>query len=93
MIKQDKLLQELARFLINSRNIKIQWSASQYRVIRLFNNGLEKLYQIVSRKFPSDPCGGECPRSRIGEFKHIIKGDSGAQSSHRVHGGIGPSRP
>ena len=53
-MKQDKSLQEVQKFLTKSANIENRWSASQYRAVGPFGNGLEKLYQIVSRKYPRD---------------------------------------
>ena len=54
-MKQDKSLQAVEKFLIRIDQIKTQWSARHYRSVGPFGNGLEKLYQIVSRKSPSDP--------------------------------------
>ena len=54
-MKQDKSLQEVQNFLTKSDNIEYRWSASQYRAVGPFGNGLEKLYQIASRKYPRDP--------------------------------------
>ena len=54
-MKQDKSLQEVKKFLTAIDTIENDWSASQYGLVGPFGNGLEKLYQIASRKFPSDP--------------------------------------
>ena len=54
-MEQDKSLQAVQKSLTKSSQIETQWSARQYRSVGPFGNGLEKLYQIVSRKFSSDP--------------------------------------
>ena len=54
-MKQDKSLQAVRKFLTESSHIERRWSARRYRSVGPFGNGLEKLYQIVSRKAPSGP--------------------------------------
>ena len=54
-MNQDKSLQAVQNFLTESSHIKRRWNARHYRSVGPFGNGLEKLYQIVSRKSPSGP--------------------------------------
>ena len=47
-MKNDKSIQGIQRFLTMRDSIK-RWSVKSYRAVGPFGNGLEKLYQIVSR--------------------------------------------
>ena len=46
-MKKDKGGGKVRNFLMKGDNIEYRCSASQYRTVRPFPNGLEKLYQIL----------------------------------------------
>ena len=52
-MKGDQSLQAVRKFLTRTSHIQQRWNADHYRSVGPFGNGLEKLYQIVSRKSPS----------------------------------------
>lgn len=54
-MEQNKSIQEVKKFLKLRIKIQTEWSASQYRLVGPFGNGLEKLYQIASRKASDNP--------------------------------------